>query len=373
MRTTLFLHHGDDAIRGSEVVLIESIHAVLDAGGHARLMCNHPDLLRRRLPAGLLVEKLEFPELLVDGRYVSLPVLRYCRTLWQLSRRYRRGDIDLIYASSGLPCQLGWPLSRLLGVPLLAHFHHPAPKRYFYFWLVRWADSIVAPSVYTASVVRAKCGRESTVLYFGVDTAHTFFPRQRDSVVRAQLGFSDQHIVIGQVAALVPHKRPDLLIGAFARIAGEVPALRLVFVGGGSLQAQLQAQAGALGLADKIHVLGRVADVAPFYQDVFDINVLASESEGLGLSVVEASACGVPSVVSDSTGLAETVVDSVTGLHFKTGDEVALARALLRLARDADLRRHMGRCAVELAVRRFSALTFKAGIVSHVRALGGLP
>lgn len=371
-KTTLFLHFGGDVIRGSEICLIESINAVTDAGGKIILLCNCPATLRPELPNSIDIEYLHFPEVMFDGDYRSLPIISYLQTVWRIWKRFRHSDIQLVYANSGLPCQLGWPLSRLLGVPLLAHFHHPAPKRYFFFWLVILADCIVVPSCYTASVVRVKCGRESVVVYNGVDTNQKFISRVRDPRVRAQLGFGEEHVVIGQVGALAPHKRPDFLLEAFAAIANESPVLRLVFVGGGEMQGWLEQRSKLLGIADKVRVLGRVPDVAPYYQHIFDINVLASECEGLGISVIEASACGVPSVVSDSTGLVEVVENGVSGLHFKTESQRDLERNLLRLSHSSELRRQLGVGAAELARKKFSLRTYREGIVAQVRALGGL-
>ena len=372
LRKTLFLHFGESAIRGSEVCLIESLHALVAAGGAAVLLCNHPAVFQGVLPESVSVEFIEFPELMIDGAYKSLPVMKYLRQLWSLRRRFHDKGFRLIYANGGLPCQLGWPLSKLIGAPLLAHFHHPSAKRYFYVWLVRFADRIIVPSQYTGSVVREKCGRESSVVYNGVNVQEKFKPEVRASGLRADLGFDDTHVVIGQVGALVEHKRADLLIEAFGASVREMPNLRLVLAGDGRMKAHLERQIESLGLSGKVRILGRVPDVVPYYQHVLDINVLASECEGLGISVIEASACGLPSVVSDSTGLLEVVQDDVTGFHFKTGDAKELARTLLKLARSSELRSRLGRSATEFARQKFSNYAYREAVVAHIRALGGL-
>ena len=79
------------------------------------------------------------------------------------------------------------------------------------------------------------------------------------------------------------------------------------------------------------------------------VHVLTSPKEGWGISVIEAAACGTPSVASDSPGLRESVLNEKTGLLLKHGDVGALVEALEALVCDAEQRQRMSDSAREFS------------------------
>lgn len=124
------------------------------------------------------------------------------------------------------------------------------------------------------------------------------------------------------------------------------------------MEGDLRRLVDELGIAHNVSVTGYVEDVLPYYQHVFDINVLASMEEGLGISIIEGSACGLPAVISNCTGLPETVLDGETGLLFDVNDSEGLRRHLIRLAESPSLRTSMGRAGRALAEERFSSTSY---------------
>ena len=101
----------------------------------------------------------------------------------------------------------------------------------------------------------------------------------------------------------------------------------------------------------------------------FNINVLASTNEGLGISVIEASACALPSIVTDCTGLREVVDKDITGLTFEQDDLTQLSSDILRLSKNAEIRQQMGLAAREKAEKYFSLDKYKAGIQEQIKNL----
>lgn len=107
------------------------------------------------------------------------------------------------------------------------------------------------------------------------------------------------------------------------------------------------------GVADRVRLLGAVPrDGVPALIRSADVFVTCPWYEPFGLTAVEAMACGVPVVVSAVGGLAETVLDGVTGMHVPPRSPVAIADALRRLLPDARLRRRLGDAGAARA-RRF--------------------
>jgi len=124
-----------------------------------------------------------------------------------------------------------------------------------------------------------------------------------------------------------------------------------------------------LKLGPVVKLAGYVPDVLEYYQHVFDINVLASTNEGLGISVIEASACGLPSIVTDCTGLREVVDKSITGLMFGENDLEQLTSHILKLSNEADSRQKLGKAAREKTEKCFSLDKYKSGIQHQISNL----
>jgi glycosyltransferase involved in cell wall biosynthesis len=313
---------------------------------------------------------MEFPELKLDGNDTAFPLVAYGRALRQLRRLVTELRPALIYCSGGLPCQLAVPVARMARVPVVCHFHHPAIKRDYFFWLVKLANKVIFPSQFTRSHSWRNARVKGDVIYNGIDTSRFQPALERDFSWRQRLGIADDAVVIGQVAALIPHKRPDLLIRSFARLIPRTERpLHLCLVGKGALQDSLQALVRELNVQSRVTITGSVPDVLPFYQHVFDINALVSRMEGLGLAAIEGSACGLPAVVTDCTGLSETVVPETTGFRFGLNDEDGLSSRLLQLIADAPLRARLGAAGREHAVRTFSADLYNEKIVAAAQEL----
>jgi glycosyltransferase involved in cell wall biosynthesis len=146
------------------------------------------------------------------------------------------------------------------------------------------------------------------------------------------------------------YKRVDLVIDALRLLIDEGLDVELLVAGEGEQKEALERRAARLGLADRVRMLGFLAESEK--RDLLRrawLHVLTSSKEGWGISNVEAAACGTPSVVSDAPGLRESVLDGRTGLLVPHGDVGALAGALDRLLRDGDLRERMGRQARDFA------------------------
>ncbi len=366
----MMLHLGGAQIRGSEVCLLHAIDAIKEKGYNIIILRKDASLDSHIADKVSAIIDEPFPEIMFDGSYRSFPVIKYLKSLFRLFRLTKKYQPSVMYCNTGLPCQLAVPISKIRNIPILCHFHHPAPRRYFYFWLVRFTNKLIFPSNFTRSVVAEKCGRDGDVIYNAVDIETRFIPAtDRDESYRQELGINESNIVVGQIGALTGHKRPDALIRCFAEAHAKNNNLRLVIVGGGEMLDELTNLIKELRLEPVANLAGYVPDVLQYYQHVFDINVLASTNEGLGISVIEASACGLPSIVTDCTGLREVVDKDLTGLTFKENDLQQLTADILRLSMEKETRQQMGKAAREKAEKYFSLDKYKSGIQAQINNL----
>lgn len=171
------------------------------------------------------------------------------------------------------------------------------------------------------------------VVPFGVDL-NVFFPKSsRDS----------GYITIGMVKRMAPIYGPEFLLQAFASISSKYPNARLIFVGGGPQEDGLKKMAKSLNISEDCHFIGSVPhDEVPKLLNRFDIFCAPSISESFGVAVIEASACGLPVIVSNVGGLPEVVKDGETGIIVPLKNVNALAQALELLIEDKELRLSMG-------------------------------
>ncbi|HEX4823846.1 MAG TPA: glycosyltransferase family 4 protein [Candidatus Polarisedimenticolaceae bacterium] len=163
---------------------------------------------------------------------------------------------------------------------------------------------------------------------------------------------------------LDPQKGFDLLVDAFASIAASIPEWELTILGEGPERASLEARVARGGLAGRVHLPGRVTDVASVLNGA-EIFVLSSRYEGFPNALLEAMAAGLAAVAFDCpSGPREIVRDGIDGILVPPGDVPALAEAVSSLARDPGRRRALGEKARGV-LERFS-MPAVAGMWSRV-------
>jgi L-malate glycosyltransferase len=160
--------------------------------------------------------------------------------------------------------------------------------------------------------------------------------------------------IVGNVAALAPHKGQRYLIDAAALVLRHVPDARFIVAGEGELRLQLERQIKEHRLEKHVFLAGFRPDVLSLHKS-FDIFVLSSTTEGLGTSLLDAMACGKPIVATTAGGIPEVVEDGVTGLLVPPRDADSLAQAIVVFLKDAKKRAKFGAAGLARVRERFSA------------------
>jgi glycosyltransferase involved in cell wall biosynthesis len=170
----------------------------------------------------------------------------------------------------------------------------------------------------------------------------------------AALGVPAGVPVVGNVAALTAHKDHATLVEAMALLRAREPEARLVIAGEGELRGALEQRARALGLAERVVFAGFRADLDRLLP-AFSVFCLSSHLEGLGTSLLDAMAFGLPIVATAAGGIPEAVEDRVTGRLVPPRDPRALAEALAEALADAGRRTAWGAAGRLRYLERFSA------------------
>ncbi|MEO6027491.1 MAG: glycosyltransferase family 4 protein, partial [Candidatus Binatia bacterium] len=162
----------------------------------------------------------------------------------------------------------------------------------------------------------------------------TMIPNGLDHARYSPAGTPPARMILS-LGRVEPYKRVDIAISAMAKVVKAVPDARFLIVGRGEALAGLELQVARLGLTGVVQFRGFVSEEekVDLYRGA-RVFVNPSEKEGWGLTILEANACGVPSVASDVPGLRDSVRHEETGILVRHGDVDACAAALQRVLTD---------------------------------------
>lgn len=206
---------------------------------------------------------------------------------------------------------------------------------------------------------RLRCVRSA------LDAAPWMHPVDR-AAFRREFGLDDDARVVGVVAQLIGRKGHRHLFDALKILRETQPRLRVLLFGQGPLRPELEARVAREGLASIVRFLGFRDDLAQWLGGL-DVLAHPADREGLGVSLLQAQAAGVPVVATRAGGMPEAVQEGVTGFLVAPGDVAALAQALQRLLDDPALRERMGAAGRERIRTQFSVDSMVEGNLAVYR------
>jgi len=192
-----------------------------------------------------------------------------------------------------------------------------------------------------------------------VDTGH-YQPGGERGAFRRELGLTEDCVLIGVVAQMIPRKGHEVLFDALPAVLARHPAIQVLLFGKGPLEPELRRMVQTRGLESKVMFAGYRIDM---HRVIPCLDVVAHPAwmEGLGVALLETAACGVPLVAARAGGMPEIVHPGVNGYLIEPGDSRALTGYLLDLLDHPDRRREFGEAGRRLVVERFSVERMVAG------------
>ncbi len=178
--------------------------------------------------------------------------------------------------------------------------------------------------------------------------------------------------VIVNVGALVGHKGQKYLVDAMPLVLQEVHDAHLVIFGEGELRPALEKQVKQLNLTKRVLLPGFREDVLSLMKTA-DLFVMSSVTEGLGSAVLDAMAMGQAVVGTRAGGIPEAVIPNQTGLLVETADPKALADAIVKLLKDAELRKRFGAAGLKRVAEHFDVDHLVEGTLAIYRRVSRSP
>ncbi|MDQ9170794.1 glycosyltransferase [Oxalobacteraceae bacterium R-40] len=289
----------------------------------------------------------------------------------RLARLIRSLKPDLVHLHSRRGADLwGAVAARMAGVPCILSRRVDNPEAR---WLValkyRLYDHVITISEGIREVLLEEgvTPQKVSCVRSAVD-ATPYLNAVDPAAFRQEFGLPGNAMVIGMVAQLIQRKGHRYLLEAVQALRHDYPDLRIVLFGQGPLLGELENAVAVSGLSDIVRFAGFRKDL-PAWLGGLDILAHPADMEGLGVSLLQASAAAVPIVASRAGGMPEAVLDGVTGLIIPPGDVAALTSALRRLLDDPGLRRRMGEAGRARILNEFSIDAMIAGNLSVYHAV----
>jgi glycosyltransferase involved in cell wall biosynthesis len=221
------------------------------------------------------------------------------------------------------------------------------------------SDQILQRFVDVACLPRHKCHLARN----GIDVSR--IADAQPGSIRSELGIAPDSILIVSSGRLTHYKGIQSIIEAANALINERGLGQVFFAhcGDGPDRAAFAGLIERFGLQRHFFLLGMRSDIPAILQSA-DIAVHASKGEGLSLSILEFMAAGLPVVVSDDPTVSQTVINNVTGLHFKTGDSADLASKLQPLVQSKELQSSLGKRAAREVKEHYSLDQTVAAVLS---------
>ena len=279
---------------------------------------------------------------------IQLPFL-LCSFLLQ-TMRYA-GNCDVIHAHWSLAGLAGLVASRMSGKPIVLTMHHGStgPLTKIEKFLLEQVDSLLCNSRFTlAHVLKTARPKKTKVIPPGVDI-HIFQPKpengKKDLLLR---NLPKDCLLVLTIGRLIELKGHRYLLEAFRHLPEDMHA-HLLVGGDGPLRKTLENQVWQSGLSNRVTLIGQVPnDLIPLYCSLADIYVQPSiidqegNTEGLGVTLLEAMACETPCIGARTGGIPDIIQDGRNGYLVEPGSSPQLAEKISLLLKDGDLRVRMG-------------------------------
>lgn len=298
------------------------------AGLETMLMNYYRNIDREKVQFDFLVHRdfeadYDAEILSLGGKIYRLPKLNpFSKSYRKALDSFFKEHTEYKIVHSHLDCMSSIPLkyAKKNNVPVrIAHSHNSNQDRdakYLLKLFYRNKIKKYATDLFSCSIEAGKWMFKTdnfTVLNNAIDAAKYSYNKETSAKVRADLGISDNALVIGLVARFATQKNHNFLIDVFANLKSKNENSVLLLVGDGELKDQISAKIKNKGLESDVIFTGVRSDVNALLQ-AMDVFVMPSFNEGLPVSIIEAQAAGLPCLISNNVPLECAITDNVKSL-----------------------------------------------------------
>ena len=277
----------------------------------------------------------------------ELNIIKVGLSAASLVRQLKHRRIDIIHSHTRVTQVLGCFVQRFIHAPHVTTCHGFFRKRFSRTIFPCWGDAVIAISDSVKDHLILDLGvpeRDIRLVYNGIDVSFFAAVTQINSderqAMRREIGLTDGP-VIGIIARLSDVKGHQYLIHAMKLVLDRYPRAQLLIVGEGPMESRLVNLVRSLKIEKSVVFVPTVVGTVKTLS-LIDLYVLPSLKEGLGLSLMEAMAAGIPCIGSDVGGIRNLIRSGENGLLVRSADPAGLAVAIQELLSDPNKAKSMG-------------------------------
>lgn len=308
---------------------------------------------------GKLVSKLDNGIEHITVRSNAKEINGILNTANNINKLVSKYNIDLIHSNSVFTCLMAKLGTLFKGTSIINTAHSwGTNKNFISAQIINFcATKVIAVSRSTANnyVKNGLNKKKIFVIHNGIDTnKFSKLPEGTVQILRNELNLSTDDFVITNIARMEEtRKGHNTLIDAAKQVTLKHPKTKFLLVGDGNLKEGLIKKVKEYNLEKNILFLGDREDI-PELLSLSKIFCLASDWEGLPLTIAEAMSCGIPVIASDISGIPEIVTEGETGYLIPPGNAPTLADKIIKLIENPDLLKSMQNKGTQICHDRFN-------------------
>ncbi len=285
----------------------------------------------------------------IDVKILGIYTSRNPIGIYKLYKLLKLHKIDLIHTHAYSAGTVGRISAFLAGVSVIIYHNHSVHDHYNkYYHLVEWVLSFITDRIICVSDIVKRSTKETQgisaekliTIYNGTSNVCSVSGKAIIKL-KQELRIHPEHTVIGTITHMEEHKGVFYLIQSASCFLKSGKNLTFLLVGDGTQEEKLKRLCVDLKIEKNVIFTGERSDI-PEILSLIDIFVLPSVREGLGLSIIEAMACGKPIIATNVGGIPEVVKDGVSGILVPPKDIEALQDAIVELLDDKEKQEAMG-------------------------------
>ena len=261
---------------------------------------------------------------------------------WKLKEYCGKEQFDLVHLHSSRSHGIAF-LSSLLGnkTPLVLSRKVDFKLKQNFFSKWKYNHSRIKKIICVSDKIREIMGRElrhpekCVTVYDGIDLER-FAGKGVRGIIRKEFGINDDEIIIGNIAAIAPHKDYFTFLDT-ATVLGRKIKAKFFIAGEGPLRKEIEKRIASMNLEKDVYVLGFRNDLENVFAEL-SVLLYTSKEEGLGSTLLDAMAYGLPIVTTEAGGIPEIVKNEFNGLTAPVRNPQVLSEQVMRMLSDHSLR-----------------------------------
>lgn len=339
-KNILFVHYGDNWIRGSEMCLIRLFKHLDRDLFVPHLWSNSQALHTHVSERDIFSQHSEF-SLLAGWSRPRCDVSGWYHLVKQGLNLIRRNNIDLIHVNSGAPCQWMCLVAKLCNIPLITQLHSDYQLRDRMSLGLHFSPNIICVSkaISLNLINEGYPQNRVSIIHNGIEAD---ISKSAPLNVKAKLNLKESDFVLATVGSLIERKGVDRLISAVKLLEHHYPDLHLVVIGDGEQRDELAQQVAKLHLMKRIHFVGEQTNVANWLSGGVDAFISGARTEAFGLVLGEAALAGLPIIAPSTGGIPEFITHNDTGILYENCGVAPIVHAIETLLDDQPLQKKLG-------------------------------